>query len=122
MALGGGAKCVRCQKTVYAAESVLGPGGEYHNSCLKCIVCNKRLDSTTLTDKDGQAWCKACYGKEFGPKGYGFAGGAAFMATEQDSAQAVKERIQAETSPVKGTTSPPRVSPRGESSPSGPSG
>jgi len=80
--------------------------------CLKCPDCNKLLDSTTLTENNGevrrllwlrrreaagrmrgssaraprcvhymewQVYCKACYAKRFGPKGFGFAGGAAMM-------------------------------------------
>ncbi|KAL9545712.1 hypothetical protein MBANPS3_007018 [Mucor bainieri] len=79
---GGAPKCPRCEKSVYMAEQVLGPGGQWHNSCLTCRECNKRLDSTTLTEKDNEAYCKTCYGRKWGPKGYGFAGGAAFLSTE----------------------------------------
>lgn len=45
-------------------------------SCLLTDSCKKLLDSTTCNDHDGEIYCKACYGKNFGPKGYGFAGGA----------------------------------------------
>ena len=40
-------------------------------------TCGKGLDSTTCTSHEDKLYCKACYGKAFGPKGYGFAGGAA---------------------------------------------
>ncbi|KAJ3085429.1 hypothetical protein HK102_014179, partial [Quaeritorhiza haematococci] len=79
---GGAPKCPRCGKSVYAAEKVPGPAGDYHKSCLTCKECNKRLDSTTLTERDKEAYCKSCYGKLFGPKGYGFGGGAAFLSTD----------------------------------------
>ncbi|KAI8052766.1 hypothetical protein BDF21DRAFT_431914 [Thamnidium elegans] len=79
---GGAPKCPRCEKSVYMAEQVLGPGGPWHNYCLTCKECNKRLDSTTLTEKENEAYCRTCYTRRWGPKGYGFAGGAAFLSTE----------------------------------------
>ncbi|GAA5805943.1 hypothetical protein EDC94DRAFT_582028 [Helicostylum pulchrum] len=79
---GGAPKCPRCEKSVYMAEQVLGPGGPWHNYCLTCKECNKRLDSTTLTEKENEAYCRTCYNRRWGPKGYGFAGGAAFLSTE----------------------------------------
>ncbi|KAG2211149.1 hypothetical protein INT47_006268 [Mucor saturninus] len=79
---GGAPKCPRCEKSVYMAEQVIGPGGPWHNYCLTCKECNKRLDSTTLTEKDNEAYCRTCYTRKWGPKGYGFAGGAAFLSTE----------------------------------------
>ncbi|EIE80774.1 hypothetical protein RO3G_05479 [Rhizopus delemar RA 99-880] len=79
---GGAPKCPRCEKSVYMAEQVLGPGGPWHNYCLTCKECNKRLDSTTLTEKENEAYCKVCYNRKWGPKGYGFASGAAFLSTE----------------------------------------
>lgn len=38
--------------------------------------CNKRVDSSSATDHDGELYCRACHTRKFGPKGYGFAGGA----------------------------------------------
>ncbi|EDO37668.1 predicted protein, partial [Nematostella vectensis] len=73
---GGGEKCPRCSKTVYKAEERLAIGKKWHKSCLTCKCCNKSLDSTNLADKDGEIYCKGCYGKNFGPKGYGYGGGA----------------------------------------------
>ncbi|PRP82451.1 hypothetical protein PROFUN_09698 [Planoprotostelium fungivorum] len=74
-------KCPRCGKSVYFAERASGPGGDWHKLCLSCIDCKKMLDSTTLAEHDGQAYCKSCHGKKFGPKGFGFAGGGAMMHT-----------------------------------------
>ncbi|KAI9348290.1 hypothetical protein DFJ73DRAFT_835541 [Zopfochytrium polystomum] len=80
-AMGGG--CPKCGKQVYFAEQVVGPGGKkYHRQCFRCSSCGKGLDSTTLTEKDQEMFCKACYGKKFGPKGYGFGGGAGVLNTE----------------------------------------
>ena len=80
---GGGDICPRCQKTVYHAESALAPGGaKYHKLCLRCIECSKSLDSTNMTDRQGQPYCKTCYGKAFGAKGYGYGSGASMLHTE----------------------------------------
>ena len=45
--------------------------------------CNKSLDSNTVAEKKaeeegkpGEIYCKGCYGRHFGPKGYGYGGGA----------------------------------------------
>ncbi|GAM27775.1 hypothetical protein SAMD00019534_109510 [Acytostelium subglobosum LB1] len=79
---GGAPKCPICTKSVYAAEKALGPGGnDYHKTCLVCVTCKKSLDSTNLCENDSKPYCKACYGKNFGPKGFGFAGGGAIMHT-----------------------------------------
>ncbi|KJE91791.1 zyxin-binding protein [Capsaspora owczarzaki ATCC 30864] len=74
--------CPRCTKAVYMAEEILACGHKWHKACFLCKVCNKRLDSTTATDKDGQVYCKSCYGKEFGPKGYGYGGGAGTLSMD----------------------------------------
>lgn len=75
-------RCSKCSKPVYFAEQILANGKKYHKLCLKCGLCNKLLDSTTLRDHDGEIFCKACYGKKFGPKGYGFAGGAGGLSMD----------------------------------------
>lgn len=56
---------------------VAGGGKVWHSACFRCQVCRTGLSSTTLNDKDGGIYCGACYGKQFGPKGFGFAGGSA---------------------------------------------
>lgn len=38
------------------------------------------MDRGSVTEHDGDAFCKPCYGKLFGPKGYGFAGGSAGLS------------------------------------------
>lgn len=77
---GGGEKCTRCSKTVYDAEKTSGPNGVYHSSCFTCLSCNKTLSAITLCDREGEIYCQACYGKEFGPKGYGFGIGAGTLS------------------------------------------
>ncbi len=64
--------CPKCNKKVYFAEQVKGAGATYHKLCFKCTTCNKMLDSSLCADKDNTLYCKSCYGKAFGPKGFGF--------------------------------------------------
>ena len=61
----GGANpaCGRCGKTVYFAEQVKAIGKTYHKGCLRCNECNTTLDSTRLTERDGEPYCRRCYSK-----------------------------------------------------------
>ncbi|KAI0799822.1 hypothetical protein BC629DRAFT_1285080 [Irpex lacteus] len=70
---GGTPVCPKCQKTVYFAEQVKAIGKTYHRGCLRCTGCNTSLDSSKLTEKDGDPYCKHCYGKRYGPAGSGYA-------------------------------------------------
>ena len=66
-------KCARCDKSVYQAEQVIGPAAKaYHKSCLTCMVCNKRLDSTLLLEHEGEAYCKNCHRAHLGQGKGGF--------------------------------------------------
>ncbi|CAB1346234.1 unnamed protein product [Coregonus sp. 'balchen'] len=73
---GGSDKCGRCGESVYAAEKIVGAGKPWHKNCFRCAKCGKSLESTTQTEKDGEIYCKACYAKNFGPKGFGYGQGA----------------------------------------------
>lgn len=44
--------------------------------------CNRRLDSSNLTEHAGEIYCKSCYGKLFGPKGYGYGVGAGALSMD----------------------------------------
>ncbi|CAG5849209.1 unnamed protein product [Menidia menidia] len=79
---GGADRCPRCSKAVYAAEKVMGAGKHWHKTCFRCALCGKSLESTTVTDKDGELYCKVCYAKNFGPKGFGL--GNAAMLEERE--------------------------------------
>ena len=46
-------------------------------------LCKKMLESTTVAEHEGQVFCKQCYGRKFGPKGYGFGGGAGCLSMDQ---------------------------------------
>ncbi|TFK20436.1 hypothetical protein FA15DRAFT_759367 [Coprinopsis marcescibilis] len=62
-------KCPRCQKSVYLAEQVVGPGRKfYHKPCLACKSCNRRLDSYNLLEHDEEPYCKACHVRNFGTR------------------------------------------------------
>jgi cysteine/glycine-rich protein len=73
--------CARCGKRVYEAEKKVAVGRDWHKTCFNCCNCHKSLDSTTLTDKDNEIYCKACYGKLFGPKGVGYGIGGGTLQT-----------------------------------------
>ncbi len=72
----------------------------FHKSCFSCLECRRPLDSTSCCDSpDGEIYCKPCYGKHFGPKGYGYGGSGAMPAllapSGHDAAQhAGDDRIQ----------------------------
>jgi len=90
LVLGGGPKCKKCTKTVYKAEEVLSEAGIYHKLCFRCTSCNKSVDSFSLTIHNENLFCKSCYGKNFGPSGYGFGGGGAgLMASDPNAAKHV---------------------------------
>ncbi|KAL5288122.1 CSRP1 family protein [Megaselia abdita] len=78
-------KCPRCGKSVYAAEERAAGGFKYHKHCFKCGVCNKSLDSTNCTEHERELYCKTCYGRGFGPKGYGFGAGAGCLSMDAPS-------------------------------------
>uniref|UniRef100_A0A8C1WS88 Cysteine and glycine-rich protein 3 (cardiac LIM protein) n=1 Tax=Cyprinus carpio TaxID=7962 RepID=A0A8C1WS88_CYPCA len=51
-------RCPHCSKVVYATEKVMGTGKPWHKTCFRCLLCGKSLESTTVTDKDGELYCK----------------------------------------------------------------
>ncbi|KAH7675957.1 mlp/crp family protein 1 [Aphelenchoides avenae] len=65
-------KCPKCEKSVYAAEQILAGGNAWHKVCFKCKMCNKALDSTLCCEAEGgkELYCKTCYGRKYGPKGF----------------------------------------------------
>jgi len=52
---------------------------KYHRGCFKCYDCNKMLELQNVTPHGIDLYCKACYGKHFGPKGV--RGGASGSST-----------------------------------------
>jgi len=80
MSFGGAPKCPKCTKSVYMAEEVKCAGKSFHKACFTCATCRKSLDATTVSEHDSNVYCKACYTKQFGPKGYGYGVGAGTLA------------------------------------------
>ncbi|XP_023345864.1 cysteine and glycine-rich protein 1 [Eurytemora carolleeae] len=78
---GGADICPRCEKSVFIAELMRGAGKAWHKSCFTCQLCNKRVDSSMLCEREGEIYCKSCYGRNFGPKGVGFGIGAGTLQT-----------------------------------------
>ncbi|CAG0894869.1 unnamed protein product [Cyprideis torosa] len=76
-------KCPKCNKSVYAAEEKVAGGHKWHKGCFKCEMCNKMLDSTNCAPHDDKLFCKNCHGRKYGPKGYGFGGGAGSLSMDQ---------------------------------------
>ncbi|KAI3369825.1 hypothetical protein L3Q82_024654 [Scortum barcoo] len=103
MPFGGGNKCGCCQKTVYFAEEVQCEGKSWHKSCFLCMVCKKNLDSTTVAVHVDEIYCKSCYGKKYGPKGYGFGGGAGTLSMDTGEGLGIKPEVQ---SPHRPTNNP----------------
>lgn len=79
---GGGAKCGACDKTVYHAEEIQCNGRSFHKTCFICMTCRKGLDSTTVAAHESEIYCKSCYGKKYGPKGYGYGQGAGALSSD----------------------------------------
>ena len=75
--------CERCKKSVFHAEEIKAIGKSWHHQCFVCANhgCRKSLDSMNVTERNGEVFCKSCYARLFGPKGYGYAMGAAGSLT-----------------------------------------
>ena len=65
-------KCATCGKTVYRAELLEALDKIYHETCFRCVSCDKRLTLITYKDHDNDPYCATCYGKTDGAaKGVG---------------------------------------------------
>lgn len=82
-------KCSKCDKSVYKAEEIRAAGKTFHKLCFKCTACNKLLEPNIITEHAGDLYCRNCYGKKFGPKGYGYGQGAGTLSTDSGSTSLV---------------------------------
>ncbi|CAL4124982.1 unnamed protein product [Meganyctiphanes norvegica] len=87
-------KCPKCTKSVYAAESRVVGELQFHKECYKCSMCNKMLDSTNQNCHETVLYCKTCHGRKYGPKGYGFGGGAAGLSMDTGAHLGLNEKNQ----------------------------
>eukprot|EP01099_Mayorella_cantabrigiensis_P002025 TRINITY_DN1882_c0_g1_i1.p1 TRINITY_DN1882_c0_g1~~TRINITY_DN1882_c0_g1_i1.p1 ORF type:complete len:549 (-),score=84.03 TRINITY_DN1882_c0_g1_i1:111-1757(-) len=58
-------KCPICGKSVYFNERIVALGKDYHKDCFKCSACSKVLRAGEYTERGEEAYCQACYGKNF---------------------------------------------------------
>lgn len=54
-------RCVRCLKTVYAAEQYQGINFAWHLNCLRCSICDRKLQPAAHAVHDGLPICNLCY-------------------------------------------------------------
>ena len=54
------------------------------------VVCRKNLDSTTVAIHDEEIYCISCYGKKYGPKGYGYGQGAGTLNMDRGERLGIK--------------------------------
>ncbi|KAG8229004.1 hypothetical protein J437_LFUL009167 [Ladona fulva] len=81
-----GQGCPRCGGMVYAAEQQLAKGTMWHKKCFNCAECHRPLDSMLACDgPDKEVHCKSCYGKRFGPKGFGFGYAPTLVSTDGEA-------------------------------------
>lgn len=73
------------EQTVYCNQCL-----EHASSVFNAVVCKKNLDSTTVAVHQEEIYCKSCYGKKYGPKGYGFGGGAGTLSMDTGEALGIK--------------------------------
>ena len=64
--------CARCGNPLFHAERKLAAGRQFHLTCFTCHTCNKSLDSFSYFQKSQEIFCRSCYAKRYGLRGYGF--------------------------------------------------
>lgn len=58
---GGGQKCMSCEKTVYAAETIAYEKRPYHVECFKCSVCSKKMTPSGCAMFEDKLYCLKCF-------------------------------------------------------------
>ncbi|KAL7859469.1 hypothetical protein SRHO_G00146160 [Serrasalmus rhombeus] len=64
------------------------------------MVCCKNLDSTTVAVHENEVYCKACYAKKYGPKGYGYGGGAGLLSVDRGESLGIKHEVAEPNQPT----------------------
>ncbi|CAF3203197.1 unnamed protein product [Rotaria socialis] len=75
-------RCPRCNQAVYHAEALPAAGKQWHKTCYRCGLCKKMLEPMTVTEHEGNLFCKQCYARKFGIRGVGFGIGAGALAMD----------------------------------------
>ncbi|KAL3316351.1 LIM domain and actin-binding protein 1 [Cichlidogyrus casuarinus] len=57
-------KCMRCTKSVYAAERMEAGGNIFHKLCFRCNVCDMSLKLNNYNQSEGKLYCKKHYQDE----------------------------------------------------------
>lgn len=84
--LGGqGVACAASQ-----GASAAGAGRDPLALCTPAVVCKKNLDSTTVAVHGEEIYCKSCYGKKYGPKGYGYGQGAGTLSMDKGESLGIR--------------------------------
>ncbi|CAF4268949.1 unnamed protein product [Rotaria socialis] len=92
--------CPRCGHAAFHAESLPAAGKMWHKACFRCgtknsklniylytiwkflALCKKSLEVTTVSEHDGDLYCKQCYTRKFGIRGVGFGIGAGALGMD----------------------------------------
>ena len=78
--------------------------------CIFSVICKKGLDSTNANGHEGEIFCNVCHRREFGPRGYGYAGGASGLSTETSTLDILLGRSRHSSSSSASASSP--ISPK----------
>ena len=101
---GGGQKCARCGKTVYAAEMAMAQGDMYHKECMRCLTCNVKLGGQYCADANGGLFCKPHFVQGLRASGgkYDMSGDASSAADKAATDEAAADKAAAATAGERG--------------------
>lgn len=77
--------CITLHEDALRSNKLLKLTWDTHLTTSLTAKCNKLLDSSTFTEHDEEMYCKSCYGRLFGPKGYGYGVGAGVLSMDDGS-------------------------------------
>lgn len=107
----GAIKCVKCSKSVGLAEQRLACDLTWHIDCFTCgglqsDGCGKKMTLENYQQHDADPYCKPCYGKLFGTKGFIGASGMNNFVDDAPADRLVNDRnvraIETEVMPAAG--------------------